>query len=128
MNLNWFRSVVPTLEKAPIPNKQNARAFHHPRRTPRSQKPFLFLCLIFGSSLLCAAGDTTSQMVREAGGGKMTTTPVLKSGSTPGQTTPLSLLPQGLQPTQAYSHGDPTPDEQLMLQLINRARANHLRS
>lgn len=28
------------------------------------------------------------------------------------------------QPSQVYSHGDPTPDEQYMLELINRARAN----
>lgn len=28
------------------------------------------------------------------------------------------------QPNQAYSHGDPTPEEQLMLEMINRARAN----
>jgi hypothetical protein len=28
------------------------------------------------------------------------------------------------QPTQLYSHGDPTNDEQYMLELINRARAN----
>lgn len=28
------------------------------------------------------------------------------------------------QPTQQYSHGDPTPEEQLMLEYINRARAN----
>lgn len=28
------------------------------------------------------------------------------------------------QPTQVYSHGDPTNDEQYMLELINRARAN----
>ncbi|MBK7185698.1 MAG: T9SS type A sorting domain-containing protein [Ignavibacteria bacterium] len=28
------------------------------------------------------------------------------------------------QPNQVYSHGDPTPEEQLMLEMINRARAN----
>lgn len=28
------------------------------------------------------------------------------------------------QPTKIYSHGDPTPDEQYMLELVNRARAN----
>ncbi len=28
------------------------------------------------------------------------------------------------QPTQVYSHGDPTNDEQYMLELVNRARAN----
>ncbi|MBU3698956.1 MAG: hypothetical protein FGM33_02950 [Candidatus Kapabacteria bacterium] len=28
------------------------------------------------------------------------------------------------QPNQVYSHGDPTPEEQLMLEYINRARAN----
>ena len=28
------------------------------------------------------------------------------------------------QPTQVYSHGDPTPEEQLMLEYINRGRAN----
>jgi uncharacterized protein YkwD len=28
------------------------------------------------------------------------------------------------QPTQIHSHGDPTPEEQLMLEMINRARAN----
>jgi len=28
------------------------------------------------------------------------------------------------QPTQTFSHGDPTSDEQLMLEMINRARAN----
>ncbi len=28
------------------------------------------------------------------------------------------------QPNQVYSHGDPTPEEQYMLELINRARAN----
>lgn len=28
------------------------------------------------------------------------------------------------QPNQVYSHGDPTPEEQLMLEMVNRARAN----
>ncbi|MBI3414494.1 MAG: hypothetical protein HY043_04100 [Verrucomicrobia bacterium] len=37
------------------------------------------------------------------------------------------LLPQALAqaaPNQIYSHGEPTPEEQLMLELVNRARAN----
>lgn len=37
------------------------------------------------------------------------------------QTTPHQVLPQA---QQLYSHGDPTPEEQLMLEYINRARAN----
>lgn len=38
----------------------------------------------------------------------------------------LLLVPAVLsaQPNQAFSHGDPTPQEQYMLELINRARAN----
>ncbi|MEY3386851.1 MAG: hypothetical protein RIR53_1662 [Bacteroidota bacterium] len=33
-------------------------------------------------------------------------------------------MPLLAQPTQVYSHGEPTPEEQLMLEYINRARAN----
>lgn len=38
----------------------------------------------------------------------------------------LALLGSQLvaQPTQVYSHGDPTPEEQLMLEYINRGRTN----
>src|SRR5262245_55336620 len=35
-----------------------------------------------------------------------------------------ALTLQAVTPTQQYSHGDPTPAEQLMLEVINRARAN----
>ncbi|MCX7937681.1 MAG: CAP domain-containing protein [Chlorobi bacterium] len=38
-----------------------------------------------------------------------------------GQSQPPRLVPQA---QQLYSHGDPTPEEQLLLEYINRARAN----
>jgi uncharacterized protein YkwD len=36
----------------------------------------------------------------------------------------LAGAPRAVAATQLYSQGDPTPEEQLMLQLVNRARAN----
>ncbi len=36
----------------------------------------------------------------------------------------VPLVAAAAVPTQSYSHGDPTPEEQLMLEIINRARAN----
>ncbi|HLP28906.1 MAG TPA: CAP domain-containing protein [Candidatus Didemnitutus sp.] len=36
----------------------------------------------------------------------------------------LISMQASAQPNQTYSHGDPSPEEQLMLEMINRARAN----
>ncbi len=36
----------------------------------------------------------------------------------------LGIIESTAQANQLYSHGDPTPEEQLMLEMVNRARAN----
>lgn len=36
----------------------------------------------------------------------------------------LGMIESTAQANQLYSHGDPTPEEQLMLEMVNRARAN----
>lgn len=36
----------------------------------------------------------------------------------------LGIIDASSQANQLYSHGDPTPEEQLMLEMVNRARAN----
>lgn len=36
----------------------------------------------------------------------------------------LGVIESAAQANQLYSHGDPTPEEQLMLEMVNRARAN----
>src|SRR5687768_14910608 len=45
----------------------------------------------------------------------------------PGRSSPVAkadFQPQPPAATQIYSHGDPTADEQMMLEFINRARIN----
>ncbi|MBI2876401.1 MAG: carboxypeptidase regulatory-like domain-containing protein [Candidatus Tectomicrobia bacterium] len=87
------------------------------RQSPRKRAPWIVLFLLLAASL--AQGGPLGQRHFELGEPFFQERP---------EAAPPPVLPPPLAPTATptllYSHGEPTDEEQFMLELINRARAN----